>query len=162
MEASKQRAALKRELKALSSQVAALEAVAEHNQIMSTGDAASIAELLARLQALKSAHDPASAPTAGAELGRNRGTRVDGDLPGRTCAPYRYPRDSQSVVSWSADAFGKSKTPGWYHTNRKEVFAQRAARAAAQPAGCFISHSKYADEAARVAATGRLAFSSGK
>ena len=77
-----------------------------------------------------------------------------------TTAPYRsLPTDSQSMVSWSADAFGKSKTPGWYHTYRKELYAQRAARAAAQPSGCYISHSKYADEAKRITATGRLAFS---
>ena len=50
----------------------------------------------------------------------------------------------------------------WYHTHRKSLYAQRAARAAAMPTGCYVSHSKYCDEAVRIAATGRLAFSAGK
>ena len=86
---------------------------------------------------------------------------LDGGLRPAT-APYRSLKGTQSEVSWSADAFGKSKTPGWYHQCRKQLFAQRAARAALQPEGCFVSHSKYADEAVRIAATGRLAFSAGK
>ena len=77
-------------------------------------------------------------------------------------APYRNVKDTASVVSWSADAYGKSKTPGWYHLHRKQLLSQRAARAASQPKDCYVSHSKYADEAVRIAATGRLAFSAGK
>ena len=111
-------------------------------------------------------------------------------------APYRTLGDSASVVSWSVDAYGKSKMPGWYHSKRKELYKQRAERDAAEPSGCYISHSKcadlrsptnhpgatrrvtnvpdanrlhhnqctrrYADEAVRIAATGRPAFSSSK
>ena len=120
----------------------------------STADVASIAELVKSLQALTAAADGNEPPTSSGVIGQ-------GGRP--STAPYRrLPTDSQSVVSWSADAFGKSKTPGWYHSYRKELYAQRAARAAAQPTGCYISHSKYADEAVRIAATGRLAFSAGK
>ena len=62
----------------------------------------------------------------------------------------------------SVDAFGKSKTPGWYHQYRHELYREKASRAAAAPDGCYISHSKYADEAVRIKDTGRLAFSAGK
>ena len=66
--------------------------------------------------------------------------------------------DTASVQSWSADAYGRAKEPGWYHKSRKQLYAQRAAVASAAPKGTYVSHSKYADEAARVAPTGRLAF----
>jgi len=75
-------------------------------------------------------------------------------------AMYRslHAGDGGSVISWSADAFGRSKQPGWYHLNRKLIFAQRVQRADQEPRGCYISHSKYADEAVRISSTGRLAF----
>merc|ERR1712060_526290 len=66
--------------------------------------------------------------------------------------------DSASVVSWSADAHGRSKEPGWYHQARKSIYAHRAWLSDQEPKGCYISHSKYADEAVRIANTGRLAF----
>ena len=76
-------------------------------------------------------------------------------------APVRYDQksdDTASVASWSADAFGKSKTPGWYHTSRKEVYQRRSKLASAAPTGTYTSHTKYADEAVRIKNTGRLAF----
>ena len=125
--------------------------------------------------------------------------------------------DMESLESWSADAFGRSRCPGWYHKVRKQINEDRARRAvrpaeartkpvhprrslwashvsnlnhpalalslpiiawlgatpscvpdlpyphtstkqAGAPKGCYISHSKYADEAVRIANTGRLAF----
>jgi len=45
-----------------------------------------------------------------------------------------------------------------YHVHRKEIYAQRARLNRAAPKGCFISCAKYADEAVRIANTGRLAF----
>jgi hypothetical protein len=65
---------------------------------------------------------------------------------------------ADDAVSWSADAFGKSKNPGWYHKSRKEVYKHQAAIASKMPSGNYASLSKYADEAVRVAPTGRLAF----
>ena len=116
-------------------------------------DVADIADLVHGLQSLAS--------TASEEPRTSSRTIGEGGRP--VTAPYRrLPTDSQSVVSWSADAYGKSKNPGWYHTYRKELYSQRAKRAATQPDGCYVSHSKYADEAVRIAATGRLAFSAGK
>ena len=99
---------------------------------------------------------------ASGEVGTSAGV-IGADIAARpSTAPYRSFKDTESMVSWLADAFGKSKTPGWYHQYRKTLYAQRAARAAEQPTGCYVSHSKYADEAVRIAATGRLAFSAGK
>ena len=48
---------------------------------------------------------------------------------------HATPSACRGQVSWSADAFGKSKTPGWYHTYRSQLYKQRAARAAVQPKG---------------------------
>ena len=146
---------------ALESKVAAQAAAAAAEPSANVGpaagaDVASIAELVASLQALTAAAaGDDAAPTSARVIGA-------GGRP--STAPYRTlkPSEGDDLVSWSADAFGKSKTPGWYHTYRKDLYAQRAARAAAQPTGCYISHSKYADEAVRIAATGRLAFSAGK
>jgi len=77
-------------------------------------------------------------------------------------APVRYdslPKsDAGTVVSWSADAYGKAKQPGWYHTSRKQIYQHRSKLAKEAPTGVFVSHSKYADEAFRIKSTGRLAF----
>ena len=66
--------------------------------------------------------------------------------------------DTASEASWSADAFGKSKTPGWYHTSRKQLYQHRSKLASTAPKGVYTSHTKYADEAVRIKNTGRLAF----
>ena len=155
-------AGLKAEVEKLAAQVAALEkkvtaqAAAAPVDISDapSADVASIAELVASLKALT-----AQASGSG-DFGQSSKVIGTGGRP--STAPYRSLKDTASVVSWSADAYGKSKTPGWYHNYRKQLYAQRAERAAAQPTGCYISHSKYADEAVRIAATGRLAFSAGK
>ena len=74
-------------------------------------------------------------------------------------APYTgVAADDVSVVSWSADAYGKSKTPGFYHQHRKQIAANRRAMAAKEPKGTYTSMSRYADEAHRISNTGRLAF----
>ena len=77
-------------------------------------------------------------------------------------APVRYDslpkEDAGTVVSWSADAFGKAKQPGWYHTSRKQIYQHRSKLAKEAPTGVFSSHTKYADEAFRIKSTGRLAF----
>ena len=81
-------------------------------------------------------------------------------------APVRYnvapasqkDDDTVSEASWSADAFGKSKTPGWYHTSRKQLYQHRSKLASTAPKGVYTSHTKYADEAVRIKNTGRLAF----
>ena len=76
-------------------------------------------------------------------------------------APYRTVQlETASQLSWSADAFGRSKTPGWWHVHRREVLARRArlAEYEREMADCHISHRGYADEAVRIAYTGRLAF----
>ena len=153
-------AGLKAEVERLAAKVAALELKLSSKgsdkadaAATTSEEMASIAELVQSLQSLTAVVDD-TPPTSARLIG-------SGGRP--ATAPYRrLPTDSQSVVSWSADAFGKSKTPGWYHVHRKDVYNQRAARAATQPDGCYVSHSKYADEAVRIAATGRLAFSAGK
>jgi hypothetical protein len=156
---------LKADVEKLAAQVAALEKKISAQGAEDGGAAVAaataeptIAELMASLKALTAAATADEAPVSSRAIGAG----VVGARP--SSAPYRTLRggDSASVASWSADAFGKSKNPGWYHQCRKQLYAQRAARSAAQPKGCFISHSKYADEAVRIAATGRLAFSSGK
>eukprot|EP00308_Calcidiscus_leptoporus_P018209 CAMPEP_0119380754 /NCGR_PEP_ID=MMETSP1334-20130426/57906_1 /TAXON_ID=127549 /ORGANISM="Calcidiscus leptoporus, Strain RCC1130" /LENGTH=194 /DNA_ID=CAMNT_0007400685 /DNA_START=18 /DNA_END=602 /DNA_ORIENTATION=+ len=73
-------------------------------------------------------------------------------------ANYRCSADTASHLSWSADAFGRSKTPGWYHLHRKQIMAHRQKLAKQEPDGCYVSHTKYADEAVRISSTGRLAF----
>ena len=72
--------------------------------------------------------------------------------------PYISVGDDKSAVSWSADAFGKSKNPGFYHQHRKEIAAKRREMAMNEPQGTYTSNSKYADEAGRIKDTGRLAF----
>lgn len=79
--------------------------------------------------------------------------------PGTRCAPYRSTcEDTSSVLSWSADAFGKSKTPGWYHVNRKRIILHKQWLASQHPRECFGTMTQYAEEAARINDTGRLAF----
>ena len=140
----------------LAAQVEALEAAKAAVDVSDAVPEPTIDELKASLKALSVAVAKDEPLTSAREIGAGIATRPK-------TAPYRSAKgDTASVVSWSADAFGKSKTPGWYHTYRKQLYAQRAARAAGQPDGTFVSHSKYADEAVRIAATGRLAFSAGK
>ena len=151
---ARQRNLLKDEIAKLSAQVAALElklAAKDPNA------APELSALVNDLHALTAAAgtDTNDMPTSAREIGAAAGLRP-------ATAPYRSLDDSGSIASWSADAHGKSKTPGWYHTCRKQLYKQRATRAAAEPAGCFISHSKYADEAVRIAATDRPGFSTGK
>ena len=153
-------AALRTEVEKLTAQVKALEAklAASSAPAADAASAAepSIAELMSSLQQLTLAatgEQPLSS--------RVIGSGVAGQRP--SSAPYRsIPTDRQSVASWSADAFGKSKNPGWYHQHRKQLYAMRAQREAQYPKGCYVSHSKYADEAVRIKDTGRLAFSAGK
>lgn len=105
--------------------------------------AAAINALLQRLTALDTAASrPVSAPV-----------RYNARPAARPAAD-----DAASVASWSADAFGRSKNPGWYHGNRKQLYARKAKMEAEAPEGCFTSHSKYAAEASRIKSTGRLAF----
>ncbi|KAL3919313.1 MAG: hypothetical protein SGPRY_005675 [Prymnesium sp.] len=85
-------------------------------------------------------------------------TLKDASIPSPRSIPYNSAADNASVISWSADAFGKSKTPNFYHQSRKEIAANRRALAAKEHKSTFYSHSKYADEATRIANTGRLAF----
>ena len=65
---------------------------------------------------------------------------------------------AESVASWSADAYGKAKVPGWYHLQRKDLYQRRLQMARDAPKGCYVKHTKYADEAARIQPTDRLAF----
>lgn len=111
---------------------------------------------------------PYSEPAAAINALLQRLTVLDTAAAGRpVSAPVRYNAmptarpaadDAASVASWSADAFGRSKTPGWYHGNRKQLYARKAKMEAEAPAGCFTSHSRYAAEASRIKSTGRLAF----
>ena len=157
-----QQSALQAEVEKLAAKVAALEAklaapASTEAAQPAAEEGASIGELVASLKALTAAAEAEAPLTSSACIGAGVATSRP------TSAPYRTLRgDAASVVSWSADAAGRSKTPGWYHTSRKQLYAQRAKNAAGQPTGCFVSHSKYADEAVRIAATGRLAFSAGK
>ena len=153
---AKSQASLQAQVNKLTAQVKALEARLAGATVAAEAAAAAeptIVELLTSLQELTAAAtgEQVSSKAIGAGLGVRPSS-----------APYRTYKDTASVVSWSADAFGKSKNPGWYHEHRKQLYAQRAARTAEDPKGCYISHSKYADEAVRIAATGRMAFSSGK
>ena len=156
---ARKNAALKLQVEKLAVQVAALEArLASKTGSVADGLAVaeearpSMEELVSSLNELAAvaAEDttPATATTS----------REYGSGPQPRSTLYRAPGDSASMVSWSADAFGKSKTPGWYHTARKGLYKQRLADYAAEPTGSYISHSKYADEAVRIANTGRLAF----
>ena len=153
-----QQSALQAEVEKLAAKVAALEAkLAAPAAQPVAEEGPSVGELVASLKALTAAAEAEAPLTSAREIGAGVATSRP------TSAPYRTLRgDAASVVSWSADAAGRSKTPGWYHTSRKQLYAQRAKSAAGQPTGCFVSHSKYADEAVRIAATGRLAFSAGK
>ena len=156
---AQRQASLREEVEKLAGQVQALElklagAAPADPSIVGVGataaDEPTIAELMASLQQLTAqatGEAPVSSRVIGAGVTRRPAT-----------APYRSFKETASMVSWSADAFGKSKTPGWYHQSRKMLYASRAERAAAQPKGCYVSHSKYADEAVRVAPTGRTAF----
>ena len=111
---------------------------------------------------------PSAEPAAAINALLQRLSALDTAASGRPgSAPVRYNArptaqaaadDAASVVSWSADAFGRSKTPGWYHTNRKQLYARRAKMEAEAPDGCFTSFSKYAAEASRIKSTERLAF----
>ena len=38
-----------------------------------------------------------------------------------------------SVASWSADAYGKAKVPGWYHLQRKDLYQRRLQMAREAP-----------------------------
>ena len=159
-EAQKQ-ASLRSEVDELTKKVHALEkklsaAPAEEAPAAAKAAEPTIAELLTSLAALTAAATGDYGVPSSAVIGSGLAARP-------STAPYRsLNKETASVASWSADAFGKSKTPGWYHLHRKQLLSQRAARAAGQPTGCYVSHSKYADEAVRIAATGRLAFSAGK
>jgi hypothetical protein len=149
--------ALKQEVEKLASRVAKLERKLASSQPSDadTSEAPDLDELVASLQALTEAASGAtgaqSSAAIGAGIARPPATRA-----------YRSLNDAASVVSWSADAYGRSKTPGWYHTTRKQMYQMRAERAAAEPTGCYVSHSKFADEAKRIQDTGRRAFASGK
>ena len=110
---------------------------------------------------------PYSEPAAAINALLQRLTQLEAAASRPVSAPVRYNArpaarpaadDAASVASWSADAFGRSKTPGWYHGNRKQLYARQAKLEAEAPAGCFTSHSKYAAEANRIKSTGRLAF----
>ena len=63
-------------------------------------------------------------------------------------APYALTCDDDDD-SWSNDAFGKTRNPGWYHAQRKQLYEQRREQARAAPKGCYVSHSKFADECSR-------------
>lgn len=135
-----------------------------------------ISDLMARLQKLQAeallceeeeAAEPPPPPlrnsgVAPARLQSARTAARPGTAGSRpSSAPYNVVLEgegSESVASWSDDAFGRSRNPGWYHLHRKEVYAERARINRESPKGCFISHAKYADEAVRIANTGRLAF----
>ena len=152
----KRQRALKEEVSKLSAQVAALEVkLAAKDAAAGSELAALVANLRALTEAALNGDAILTGPTSAGAVGAAVGQRP-------SSAPYRTLNDAASAVSWSADAYGKSKTPGWYHTCRKELYKQRAARAAAEPSGCFISHSKYAAEATRVAPADRPAFGPGK
>ena len=152
----KRQRALKEEVSKLSAQVAALEVkLAAKDAAAASELAALVANLRALTEAALNGDAILTGPTSAGAVGAAVGQRP-------SSAPYRTLNDAASAVSWSADAYGKSKTPGWYHTCRKELYKQRAARAAAEPSGCFISHSKYAAEATRVAPADRPAFGPGK
>ena len=111
-----------------------------------------VSKLLSGVQALMAEAQGASAV----------GSFEAAELPRPPSAPYTGAADNASVVSWSADAFGKSKTPGFYHQHRKQIAANRRAMAAKARAdgltGTYVSMSRYADEAHRISNTGRLAF----
>ena len=106
---------------------------------------------------------PHSEPAAAINALLQRLTALDAaaSRPVSAPAPVRYnarPDDTASVASWSADAYGRSKTPGWYHTSRKQLYQRRSKLASDAPEGVYTSHTKYADEAFRIKSTGRLAF----
>ena len=104
---------------------------------------------------------PYSEPAAAITALLQRLTALDAAASRPKSAPVRYNSnldDTASVASWSADAFGKSKTPGWYHTSRKQLYQRRSKMASDAPEGVFTSHTKYAAEAFRIQSTGRLAF----
>jgi hypothetical protein len=63
-------------------------------------------------------------------------------------APYALQRDDDAE-SWSGDAHGKSRNPGWFHAHREQLYSERRAQARAAPKGCYVSHSKFADEMVR-------------
>ena len=109
-----------------------------------------VAKLLSGVQALMAEAQDAPAPKV-VSLEASALSRP-------SSAPYNYMTDNASAISWSADAFGKSKQPGFYHQHRKQIAAHRRAMAMKDPKGTYNSHSKYADEANRIANTGRLAF----
>ena len=127
-------AALKAEIDSLTKQVNKLERKLADKTSAAGSEAPDLAELISNLKALTDA--------AIAEEGGPTSSGLYGAGGRPTTAPYRNLSDSASIVSWSADAYGKSKTPGWYHTCRKQVYQQRAQRAAQEPTGCYISHSK--------------------
>ena len=153
-EAKRQRS-LKGEVAKLSAQVAALELKLAAKDEHAAPELADLVKNLRALTAAASGDAVHAGPTSAGAVGAGLGERP-------STAPYRTLQDTASVVSWSADAYGKTKTPGWYHACRKDLYKQRAARAATEPSGCFISHSKYADEAVRTSAADRPAFGPGK
>ena len=135
---AKKAAGLKSEIEKLASQVAKLEQKLADKKAAGSSEAPDLAELIASLRQLTAAAGgEGPMTTSSGVIGAGVGTRP-------SSAPYRSLADTASVVSWSADAFGKAKTPGWYHTQRKELYQMRAARAAKDPTGCYISHSKSA------------------
>lgn len=106
---------------------------------------------------------PYSEPAAAINALLQRLTALDTAASRPASAPVRYNTnakldDTASVASWSADAYGKSKTPGWYHTSRKQLYQRRSKLQSDAPEGVYTSHTKYADEAFRIKSTGRLAF----
>jgi hypothetical protein len=44
------------------------------------------------------------------------------------------------------------------HLQRKDLYQRRLQMARDAPKGCYVKHTKYADEAARIQPTDRLAF----
>lgn len=151
----KRQRSLKTEVAKLSAQVAALELKLAAKDASAAPELAELVMNLKALTAAASSDSVHAGPTSAGAVGIGVSERP-------ATAPYRTLADGASVVSWSADAYGKSKTPGWYHSCRKQVYKERAARAEVQPIGCYISHSKYADEAVRNAAADRPAFGPGK
>ena len=152
---AKRSAALRADIHGLSARIAKLEAKLATKECPTPSVGPDLAELIANLKALTCTASAEALPTSARVIGAGTHERP-------ATAPYRVLADTTSVVSWSADAFGRSKTPGWYHTQRKQLYQMRAARAATDPTGCYVSHSKFADEAARIRATDRPAFASSK
>ena len=107
----KRQRSLREEVAKLSTKVQALEAKLAVQETAST--APELAELMANLRALSAtASGDYDGPTSSGAVGAGVGSRP-------ATAPYRTIADTASVVSWSADAYGKTKTPGWYHACRK-------------------------------------------